>query len=95
MSDQKPVRIINTLVRGVGVYFSVLRIMASGDEKKVIMVTGGSGLVGQGIRHIIDTETQRADEQWVFVSSKDADLTYVYFLYITWLVSLYKYLLLQ
>ncbi|KAK2183165.1 hypothetical protein NP493_321g00010 [Ridgeia piscesae] len=49
--------------------------MSSGDGKKVILVTGGTGLVGEGIRHIIVTEEKREDEEWVFASSKDADLT--------------------
>jgi len=46
-----------------------------GDQKKVIMVTGGSGLVGHGIRAAIDKEGKRGDEEWVFVPSKDADLS--------------------
>lgn len=49
--------------------------MSTGDNKKVIMVTGGSGLVGMGIRQIIEKEGKRSDEEWVFLSSKDADLT--------------------
>jgi len=44
-------------------------------DKKVIMVTGGSGLVGHGIKAAIDKEGARGDEEWVFVSSKDADLS--------------------
>jgi len=44
-------------------------------DKKVIMVTGGSGLVGHGIKAAIDKEGKRGDEEWVFVSSKDADLS--------------------
>ena len=46
----------------------------AGDKKKVI-VTGGSGLVGQAIRKIIETEEKRDDEEWVFLSSKDGDLS--------------------
>lgn len=42
--------------------------------KKVILVTGGSGLVGQGIRKVVETEQKRDDEEWIFVSSKEADL---------------------
>ncbi|KAH9115258.1 hypothetical protein LEN26_012279 [Aphanomyces euteiches] len=41
---------------------------------KVILVTGGSGLVGQAVQ----VEAATADptqEKWIFVSSKDADLT--------------------
>lgn len=43
--------------------------------QKVIMVTGGSGLVGKGIEAIVKTEEKRSDEVWIFLSSKDADLT--------------------
>jgi len=43
--------------------------------RKVIMVTGGSGLVGKGIESIVTTEEKRSDEEWIFLSSKDADLT--------------------
>jgi hypothetical protein len=47
----------------------------SGD-KKVILVTGGSGLVGHAI-HTVIQEEDREDEDWIFVGSKDADLRYV------------------
>ncbi|PCH37537.1 NAD(P)-binding protein [Wolfiporia cocos MD-104 SS10] len=46
----------------------------------VILVTGGSGLVGKALQHVINTEPvgsrfgRRPDEQWVFVSSSEADL---------------------
>ncbi|KAK3737250.1 hypothetical protein RRG08_009297 [Elysia crispata] len=43
-------------------------------DKKVILVTGGSGLVGHGIRAAMEKEGKREDEEWNFVSSKDADL---------------------
>jgi GDP-L-fucose synthase len=39
------------------------------------MVTGGSGLVGCAIRKVAETEEHRDDEEWFFLSSKDADLT--------------------
>jgi len=42
-------------------------------EKKVILVTGGSGLVGRGIQQVILTD-KREDEEWIFLSSKDANL---------------------
>ncbi|PSN34327.1 GDP-L-fucose synthase [Blattella germanica] len=45
----------------------------SGD-KKVVLVTGGSGLVGHAIQKIIEDE-KREDEEWIFVGSKDADLS--------------------
>lgn len=42
--------------------------------KKIILVTGGSGLVGHGIK-IASERDPRPDETYVFLSSKDADLT--------------------
>ena len=42
-------------------------------DKKVILVTGGSGLVGRGIQTVV-SQQPREDEQWIFLSSKDADL---------------------
>ena len=50
--------------------------MASFD-KKVILVTGGSGLVGKGVQEAIalPENAQHADsEEWIFLTSKDADL---------------------
>ncbi|XP_026498366.1 GDP-L-fucose synthase [Vanessa tameamea] len=49
------------------------------EEKSVILVTGGSGLVGQAIKTVVDEErkldTERASkETWIFCSSKDGDL---------------------
>jgi FlaA1/EpsC-like NDP-sugar epimerase len=44
--------------------------------KKVIMVTGGTGLVGHAVRVIAESEEKRENEQWVFLSSKDGDLRY-------------------
>ncbi|GFT62060.1 GDP-L-fucose synthase [Trichonephila clavipes] len=41
---------------------------------KTILVTGGTGLVGKAIENVVKTNTL-ADEKWVFLSSKDADLT--------------------
>ncbi|CAE7227195.1 unnamed protein product [Rhizoctonia solani] len=46
----------------------------------VILVTGGSGLVGAAIKYIIETEPEgsrfgkRAGEKWVFASSSEGDL---------------------
>lgn len=49
-------------------------------EKAVILVTGGSGLVGEAVKWAVQNETGRfgrlPNEEWVFLSSKDADLTY-------------------
>lgn len=45
---------------------------------KVILVTGGSGLVGSAIRTIIETENEAfPDEQWIFTNSKEADLKWI------------------
>ena len=41
--------------------------------QKVILVTGGTGLVGSGIRDVVEQDP-REDEHWVFLSSKDANL---------------------
>lgn len=41
---------------------------------KVILVTGGTGLVGKGIEHVVHAENVEG-ETWFFASSKDADLT--------------------
>ncbi|XP_053414471.1 GDP-L-fucose synthase isoform X1 [Nycticebus coucang] len=40
-----------------------------------ILVTGGSGLVGRAIQKVVADGAALPGEDWVFVSSKDADLT--------------------
>ena len=46
----------------------------------IILVTGGTGLLGKAIEHVITTEPlnsrfgKKQGETWVFVSSKEADL---------------------
>lgn len=42
-------------------------------EQKVILVTGGSGLVGKGIELYL-ASNPRPNERWVYIGSKDADL---------------------
>ncbi|XP_008557417.1 probable GDP-L-fucose synthase [Microplitis demolitor] len=42
-------------------------------DKKIILVTGGTGLVGKAIEKTIELD-KKDDEEWVFVGSKDADL---------------------
>ncbi|XP_026543508.1 GDP-L-fucose synthase [Notechis scutatus] len=49
--------------------------MAEPEKQKRILVTGGSGLVGKAIQKVIADGEQRPDEKWIFVSSKEADLT--------------------
>ena len=44
------------------------------SKNKVIVVTGGTGLVGRGIQHVVEGQ-KRDDEHWIFLSSKDVDLT--------------------
>uniref|UniRef100_A0A3B3Y4V4 GDP-L-fucose synthase n=1 Tax=Poecilia mexicana TaxID=48701 RepID=A0A3B3Y4V4_9TELE len=40
-----------------------------------VLVTGGSGLVGRAIRHVIEEEGgAKKGEEWIFLSSKDANL---------------------
>ena len=50
----------------------------------VCLVTGGTGLVGRALQWVIENEPvgsrygkQRADEEWIFLSSKDGDLKWV------------------
>ena len=56
-------------------------VMADSDTKtaapNVVMVTGGSGLVGQAIKEYVtenDNENTLSGETWIFLSSKDGDL---------------------
>jgi len=43
------------------------------DEKSIVMVTGGSGLVGSAIKSFVES-SPKDNEEWVFLSSKDGDL---------------------
>ena len=42
-------------------------------QEKIVLVTGGSGLVGKALERVIQNE-KPGDENWVFLSSKDGDL---------------------
>lgn len=44
-----------------------------------ILVTGGTGLVGNAIKNVIETEEKQSNEEWFYVGSKEADLTWVKF----------------
>lgn len=44
------------------------------EGRKVILVTGGTGLVGRGIQKVASEDPESANETWVFLSSKDGDL---------------------
>ena len=43
-------------------------------QKKRILVTGSSGLVGKAIQTVVAEEEKREDEEWIFLTSKDCDL---------------------
>lgn len=43
------------------------------ENEKIILVTGGTGLVGRAIQKIIETN-KNENEKWIFVGSKDANL---------------------
>ena len=47
------------------------------SEKKRILVTGGTGLVGSAIKYVVETEEDRdkRNEEFFFISSKECDLT--------------------
>ena len=52
------------------------------DKNVTILVTGGTGLLGNGIKYSLENANderfaKRTNENWVFVSSKEADLRYV------------------
>lgn len=46
---------------------------ANNGGKTVVMVTGGTGLVGQALKEQVELEAN-PDEEWVFLSSRDGDL---------------------
>lgn len=51
------------------------KVMNAGNKKRVVMVTGGTGLVGKGIEaYISECPEAAANESWIFLSSKDGDL---------------------
>lgn len=45
------------------------------SEKQVILVTGGTGLVGKAIEYVVQNGEKQPNEEWIFVSSKDANLS--------------------
>lgn len=50
---------------------------AAGTNERVILVTGGSGLVGQAIKAVAEAERaagENVNDRFVFLSSKDGDL---------------------
>lgn len=51
-------------------------ILIMSNEKKVVLVTGGTGLVGSAIRYVVENEGKNENESFIFMSSKDCDLRY-------------------
>lgn len=49
------------------------------SSQKVILVTGGTGLVGRAIEEIVDAE-KKPNEKWIFLGSADGDLRFVFHL---------------
>ncbi len=52
---------------------------SNGSSKSTILVTGGSGLVGQAIKSYVESSAPsnaeyKDSETWIFLSSKDGDL---------------------
>ena len=47
--------------------------MCESEEMDIILVTGGTGLVGNALKTIIESD-RNENEIWHFVGSKDADL---------------------
>jgi GDP-L-fucose synthase len=43
-------------------------------NSKIILVTGGNGLVGKGLQSIVSHQSLSMRDQWFFLSSKDGDL---------------------
>ena len=60
-------------------FFEMVQASESDSGAKRILVTGGSGLVGEAVRWVIENEDdprfgKRQDETWIFLTSKDGDL---------------------
>lgn len=58
------------------VYGSTLDSAESNGRGAVVLVTGGTGLVGKAIEKVVREDGSAAanGETWVFLSSKDGDL---------------------
>ena len=41
---------------------------------QVVLVTGGTGLVGKSLETVLEMGEENLEEEWIFVSSKDANL---------------------
>ncbi|XP_072911172.1 GDP-L-fucose synthase-like [Hemitrygon akajei] len=47
----------------------------AGPHPRRVLVTGGSGLVGHALQQVVSEGKELASEEWIFLSSADADLT--------------------
>lgn len=52
--------------------------MAAVDEKMVVLVTGGTGLVGKAIEKVVNL-SPNPNEAWVFLGSAAGDLRWMRF----------------
>ncbi len=43
-------------------------------KERIVLVTGGSGLVGHALKQMVSSE-EADNGTWIFLSSKDADLS--------------------
>lgn len=53
--------------------------MSNESEKRVVLVTGGTGLVGRAVHDVVNSDSSSSDspphgDEWHFIGSKDADL---------------------
>jgi GDP-L-fucose synthase len=53
--------------------------LTNDNERKKIIVTGGTGMVGQAIKWVIENESDprfgnHENEEWIFLGSKDGNL---------------------
>lgn len=69
---------MSAAVAGTGASSDAAAVAADAAARpKVILVTGGTGLVGKAVEAFVTTGAgaeEAKDEKWVFLSSKDADL---------------------
>jgi GDP-L-fucose synthase len=54
---------------------ATLEMSGNAATPVTVLVTGGTGLVGSAIKKVVDDGDKRQNENWVFISSKDCDLT--------------------
>jgi GDP-L-fucose synthase len=48
--------------------------MTEAEPKAVVLVTGGSGLVGKAIQKVTSEDPEAKGEKWIFLTSKDGNL---------------------